>query len=268
MNWPLTLNDLCSLGYESRGDGGNRERGQAQPGIVGPVTPNSRLPKGGQHATLFQIEPLRIPRDQDEGVKAGHGATSANEAMSKTITDDEFVELVDAHYEALYRFAFSLTHAEADARDLVQDTFMKLARKGGQLRTRSKAKSWLFTTLYRAFIDAHRHQVRHPQVEMEAAEPELPTTEPVAGDQLDSATVQEALARVDEVFRIPLILFYLEQHSYLEIAEILSIPPGTVMSRISRGRAMLRRMLNERPNVPAAGALAKIAGAGCGGVVP
>ena len=55
------------------------------------------------------------------------------------------------------------------------------------------------------------------------------------------------LSSADELFRAPLILFYLEDHSYLEIAEILKIPPGTVMSRISRGRAMLRQLMEDKP---------------------
>jgi len=79
---------------------------------------------------------------------------------------------------------------------------------------------------------------------------------------MDAAAVQQALAGIDEVFRLPLILFYLEQHSYLEIAEILKIPPGTVMSRISRGRALLRRRFDDRVPTPAA------AGANQRGEVP
>jgi len=128
----------------------------------------------------------------------------------------------------------------------VQDTFVQYARKGDQLKSKSKAKSWLFTTLYRAFIDEHRREARHPKVDMDAAELDLPATLPEAGLQADAETVQRALMKLDEVFRVPLMLFYLEEHSYLEIADILKIPPGTVMSRISRGRAMLRRLFEEK----------------------
>jgi RNA polymerase sigma-70 factor, ECF subfamily len=159
------------------------------------------------------------------------------------IDDASFARLVDLHYESLYRFALSLARSEADARDLVQDTFAELARKGHQLKSLGKAKSWLFTTLYRAFVDCRRRDTRHPKVEMEAAEPELPVLYPEPGLQLDARFVCAQLAEVDEVFRVPLILFYLEEHSYAEIAEILNIPSGTVMSRISRGRAILRRLM-------------------------
>ena len=204
------------------------------------------------------------PAKNDEVEVAGEAETCAERSelsvlsapMTAGMDDALFDQLVEAHYEALYRFAFSLTQSEADARDLVQDTFVQFARKGDQLKSRSKAKSWLFTTLYRAFIDEHRREVRHPMIHVDTVEMELPVTEPDVGLHADAQTVQDALMQLDEVFRAPLILFYLEEHTYLEIAEILNVPPGTVMSRISRGRAMLRRVFEERELVPAAQAQA------------
>ena len=74
------------------------------------------------------------------------------------------------------------------------------------------------------------------------------STESTVADQLDARIVRQALDHVDDVYRVPLILFYLEEHSYLEIAEILGIPCGTVMSRISRGRAQLRELLADKPS--------------------
>jgi len=158
-----------------------------------------------------------------------------------------FEEVVNAHYEPLYRFAFSLAAQEAEARDLTQETFAQLARKAHQIQDRAKIKSWLFTTLYRAFVDSHRQKTRHPHVEVDASEGELPVTLPNAGERLDAALALQALEQVPEVYRAPLTLFYLEQHSYLEIAEILDVPPGTVMSRISRGRALLRQLMEDKP---------------------
>jgi RNA polymerase sigma-70 factor (ECF subfamily) len=64
---------------------------------------------------------------------------------------------------------------------------------------------------------------------------------------MDAAVALQALQQVPEVYRAPLTLFYLEEHSYLEIAAILDVPPGTVMSRISRGRALLRQLLEDKP---------------------
>jgi RNA polymerase sigma-70 factor (ECF subfamily) len=159
------------------------------------------------------------------------------------LDDATFEEVVNAHYESLYRFAMSLT-----ARDLTQDCFAQLARKAAQIHDRTKIKSWMFTTLYRAFLDCKRRDIRHPHVEVGAVEHELPVRQPEAADRIDASTVLAALSRLPETFRTPLGLFYLEEHSYLEIAEILGVPPGTVMSRISRGRAMLRKLMEEKPS--------------------
>jgi RNA polymerase sigma-70 factor (ECF subfamily) len=163
------------------------------------------------------------------------------------LDDTSFEEVVNGHYESLYRFAFSLAAREEDAKDLTQETFAQLARKAGQIQDRSKIKSWLFTTLYRSFVDSRRRSNRHPEVEVDPADPEIPVHQPEAPDRLDAATALDALQRIPDVFRAPLILFYLEDHSYLEIAEILKVPAGTVMSRISRGRALLRRLMEDPP---------------------
>lgn len=163
------------------------------------------------------------------------------------LDDATFEEVVTTHYESLYRFAFSLAQREADARDLTQDTFAQLARKAQQIEESARVKSWLFTTMYRLFVDGRRKTNRHPQVDVETADHELPVELPQGPARLDAAAALQALSQVEELFRAPLILFYLEDHSYLEIAEILKIPPGTVMSRISRGRAMLRHLMEDKP---------------------
>jgi RNA polymerase sigma-70 factor (ECF subfamily) len=160
--------------------------------------------------------------------------------------ETSFEDIVSSYYESLYRFAFSLAQHEADARDLTQETFSQFAKKGAQLRDRSKVKSWLFTTLYRAFVDSRRWRNRYPHVDVSGADHELPVTQPDSATQIDAAAARAALMQVDEVFRAPLILFYLQEHSYQEIAGILDIPIGTVMSRISRGRALLRQLMEDR----------------------
>ena len=168
------------------------------------------------------------------------------------MTQDEttFEEIVSRYYEPLYRFAFSLARHEEDACDLTQETFRQFATKGHTLRDRTKVKSWLFTLLYRTFVDGHRREKRHPHVDMDIAEAELPVSLPNVGEQLDAAAARAALLQVDETFRAPLMLFYLQDHSYQEIADILDLPIGTVMSRLSRGRALLRQLMEDR-EVPA-----------------
>lgn len=168
----------------------------------------------------------------------------------------DFEGLVARYYEPLYQFAFSLARAEADACDLTQQTFYVWAAKGHQLRDPEKVKTWLFTTLHRQFLESRRRQVRFPHQELEAAEMDLPVILPGAISQLDSALVLATLGRVDEVFQAPVALFYLQDHSYKEIAEILELPLGTVKSRISRGIGQMQKLLardlpqpNHRPRL-------------------
>lgn len=156
----------------------------------------------------------------------------------------EFDQLVQEHYQGLYRFALSLAQREADAADLTQQTFLRWATRGFQLRDRSKAKTWLFTTLYREFLSGHRRAVRYPQVELADAEPELPAVQARNMEDMDGQSALDALGQLDDTYRAPLTLFYLQQHSYQEIADILQIPIGTVMSRLSRGKAQLRQKLS------------------------
>ena len=164
----------------------------------------------------------------------------------------DFEALVSQYYESLYRFAFSLTRAEADACDLTQQTFYVWATKGHQLRDLTKVKTWLFTTLHRGFLESRRKQTRFPHYELSEVSPELPSLSPAYINRLDSAQVLEALGKVDEVYQAPVALFYLEDCSYKDIAEILDVPIGTVKSRMARGIAQLQRLLSadtasERP---------------------
>ncbi len=143
----------------------------------------------------------------------------------------------------LYRFGLSLSRRESDAADLTQQTFFLWASKGHQLRDASKVKTWLFTSLYREFLGRKRQQDRFVDSENN---PEAVAAQVVPAsvvNQLDGDIVQRALLGLEEIYRAPLTLFYLQQHSYKEIAETLEIPIGTVMSRISRGKAQLRYAL-------------------------
>jgi len=154
-----------------------------------------------------------------------------------------FESIVARFYEPLYQFAFSLTRAEADACDLAQQTFYVWATKGHQLRDPSKVKTWLFTTLHRAFLESRRRNTRFPHYELDEVPLDLPTLSPATVNQLDSPEVLKALAEVDAIYQAPVALFYLEDCPYKEIAEILDIPIGTVKSRMARGIAQLHSIL-------------------------
>ena len=153
-------------------------------------------------------------------------------------------QVVASHYTKLYQFAFSLTRHEDDACDLTQQTFLVWATKGHQLRDTTKVKTWLFTTLYREFLERRRRQIRFPHQELDETKNSLPHVDPSTPNQLDSVAVLKALEQLDENFQAPLSLFYLEDCSYREIAETLDLPLGTVKSRISRGIVQLHRLLD------------------------
>ena len=160
-----------------------------------------------------------------------------------TVAELDFTLVVDQHQAALYRFALSLCRDEDVASDLVQQTFFLWATRGHQLRDASKLKSWLLTTLHREFLAKFRHESRFPHVTVADAADELPQIPSEVVDHMDSGTVMEALQQVEALHRAPLALFYLEDLSYKEIAETLEVPIGTVMSRLSRGKAQLRQLL-------------------------
>lgn len=156
----------------------------------------------------------------------------------------DFEQVVAECYNDVFRFALSLAKSEADAADHTQQTFLKFARKGGQLRERSKVKSWLFTTLRNEFLDKQRRKTRFPVVELK---PDSASINPKAAQHTDASIALDALKRIPEIYREPLALYYLEGYTYLEIAHLLHIPIGTVMSRLSRGKTKLRKQLDSIP---------------------
>lgn len=155
----------------------------------------------------------------------------------------DFDSLVSLHYVSLYRFALSLTRKESDASDLTQQTFYVWASKGHQLEDASKVKSWLFTTLYREFLQLQRKEVRFAHEELDEAAAELPQVDAEAAHQLEARDVVQLLERLEAPFQAPVALFYLEDYPYREIATILGIPLGTVKSRIARGIAQLQALV-------------------------
>jgi RNA polymerase sigma factor (sigma-70 family) len=157
-----------------------------------------------------------------------------------------FEDIVSAYYQPLYRFGYSLAKNEHEAGDLAQQTFFIYAEKGESVRDKSKIKSWLFTTLYREFLRRRRKDGRMDHYEPDMLEAAGGTVEPHIRRHLDANLALEALAEVDKVYRQPLALFYMKDLSYKEIAETLDVPIGTIMSRLSRGKAQLRDIFKRK----------------------
>jgi RNA polymerase sigma-70 factor, ECF subfamily len=150
--------------------------------------------------------------------------------------------LVQAHFQALYRYAYRLSGSGPDAEDLTQETFCQAQLKIHQLREADKAKSWLFTILRNAYLHKVRSSKLGKQVSLDSVD-ELPERSAEPMPIVDSAELQKALDELPELFRTPLILYYFEEFSYRDIAEQMDVPLGTVMSRLARAKAYLRERL-------------------------
>jgi RNA polymerase sigma-70 factor, ECF subfamily len=187
-----------------------------------------------------------VQREPDEVDRtAALPPTSSSQVSGKP----DFEVIVDQYYRPLYQFAFSLTRSETDACDLAQQTFLTWSAKGDQLRDPSKVRSWLFTTLHRAFLETKRRQTRFPHCELDEFDKDIPDHPPLGDSRLDAFQALEALEQLDEIFRAPVALFYLEDCPYQEIAEVLGIPLGTVKSRIARGISHLQKALSPPPRI-------------------
>jgi len=162
------------------------------------------------------------------------------------VKESDYEDAVVNFYEGLYAFGYSLARNEDDASELTQETFYRLLTRGGMVRDVSKIKAWLFTTLYRIFLGWEQRRASLPHFEISTVENELAAVTPEQMDVLLDDAVRESLLELEERYRAPLMLFYLNDHSYEEIARILAVPIGTVMSRLSRGKALLRQRLAAR----------------------
>lgn len=157
-------------------------------------------------------------------------------------------------------FALALTRREADADDLLQETYLKALRAFDTFQPGTNAKAWLFTVARRLHIDRFRRARIRPQpmageaLEDSGLEPASaagpdqpqagePAGGPAAWQRLGPAQVREAIEAVPEPFRLAVVLRDLHGLSYGELAEVLDVAPGTVMSRLHRGREYVRRHL-------------------------
>jgi RNA polymerase sigma-70 factor (ECF subfamily) len=146
-------------------------------------------------------------------------------------------------------FALSLSRNTHDAEDLVQDAFLKAQRAFSSFTPGTNAKAWLFTIVRRLHIDRHRRlRLRPRSAAPEVLEEVAPAPEPDETDWSHVApeVVRGAIEAVPEPFRLPVRLRDIDGFSYREIAEVLGVPSGTVMSRLHRGREYVRRALVER----------------------
>lgn len=151
------------------------------------------------------------------------------------------MELIEQHSALLYRYAYRLTGDVNDSEDLVQQAFLLAHQRRDQLRVASAARGWLLSIVRNVYLKSlrHRHQGRSLD---EIPEPQSETLLDVP---LHLERLQQALLELSEEFRSPLVLYYFEEFSYQEIAAHMGVPIGTVMSRLSRGKAYLKKRLTD-----------------------
>ncbi len=160
----------------------------------------------------------------------------------------------------LYSAAMRMTRNPADAEDLVQETFLKAYRAYDTFEAGTNLKAWLYRILTNTYINRYRKESRRPaEVDLGAVEDfylyrrvgseesaeAARTTEDRVLDGLVESDIKKAVEDLPENFRLPVLLADLEGFSYKEIAEILDIPIGTVMSRLHRGRKAMQKSLWE-----------------------
>ena len=173
------------------------------------------------------------------------------------MSSDPFETEALSFLDALYRTALRMTRSEADAEDLVQETYIRAFRFREQFTPGTNLKAWLFRILTNTFINTYRRKTAQPEVTdldgidefslyRRMADDRAASTSPDPEAELLNSVVDtevtDALEELPEKFRTT-VLLDVEGFSYKEIAEMLSIPIGTVMSRLHRGRKFLQKRL-------------------------
>jgi len=171
-----------------------------------------------------------------------------------------FEEATLPHLKSLYAHAVKLTRDGSAAEDLVQETYLKALVAFPSLRDPTRAKAWLFRILSRLAVDRYRSTAREVTgidaddldrfslYNLIWEEDPLPYSDRLHDDflaEFRDEEVRAALRALPEVYRVPLVLLYVEELTYKELAEMLDCPIGTVMSRLHRGRKILERELWE-----------------------
>jgi RNA polymerase sigma factor (sigma-70 family) len=189
----------------------------------------------------------RIGLDSPGVVRFGASSSQEDQPLAG------FEELAMPLFDALYNFARWLARDSNDAEDLVQETYLKALRSFASFQSGTNFRAWIFRILRNNFLSSRSRVERRMTVaiDSEEEEPELAvdteTPETILTDRFNSQLVQRAIDDLPARYRETLLLCEVEEMSYQEIAEILSIPIGTVMSRLARARKSVRESLLSAP---------------------
>lgn len=143
----------------------------------------------------------------------------------------------------LYRYAYRLTGRADRAEELAQETFLRGFEQYAKLRNPERLKPWLISILRNLFLQDKRFERNHPHQMLDGAtEPADPDS--VAQDAPELGVLQVALNELPEIYRTPIILYYLDDLDYRDIADMMEVPIGTIMSRLARAKEKLRERLD------------------------
>ena len=157
---------------------------------------------------------------------------------------EDFDRLAFAHFGELRRVALRVCEDRETADDLVQETYLRAWRSFNKFEPGTNCRAWLFRIFFYVHSEYRRSQARQPRVFSldHVKESTLPSQTNTSLD-LSLEEIKQAFAELPEPFRIAVLLSDIEGFKYREIAEVFNVPVGTVMSRLSRGRRMLRARL-------------------------
>src|ERR1700686_5000577 len=167
-----------------------------------------------------------------------------------------FEKLALPLFNSLYNFARWLVHNSNDAEDLVQETYLKALRSFASFQSGTNFRAWIFRILRNTFLSSRSKLERRMTDAIDSADDghelalDTETPETILINRSDSQQVQHAIEDLPLHYRETLLLCEVEEMSYQEIAEILSIPIGTVMSRLARARKTVREPLLSPPGAP------------------
>jgi len=193
-------------------------------------------------------------------MRIGLGSQGMVRFRVSSFQDDQplagFEELAMPLFDSLYNFARWMAHNPNDAEDLVQETYLKALRSFATFQAGTNFRAWMFRILRNTFLSSCSRLERRMTVALdsEGDGPELAvdtkTPETILMNRSNSQLVQRAIGALPVHYREALLLCEVEEMSYQEIAEILSIPIGTVMSRLARARKAVRESLLSAPSAP------------------
>jgi RNA polymerase sigma factor (sigma-70 family) len=192
--------------------------------------------------------------------RIGRGSQVMVRSGASSCRDDQplvgFEELAMPLFDSLYNFARWIARDSDDAEDLVQETYLKALRSFASFQPGTNFRAWIFQILRNTFLSSRTKFERRmtEALDSDEGEPELAvdteTPETILINRSDSQLLQRAIDDLPVHYRETLLLCEVEEMSYQEIAQILSIPIGTVMSRLARARKAVRESLGSTPGAP------------------